>query len=136
MDITFKFEEARSRIFGTIHRPVAVVEFQSCKSKKWVELKMLVDSGADYTLLPWFLVKDLEIDLKKDCDLFETRGVGGTTTVYVYKKKLNVKLGDRSFRVPVGFLKGKDIPPLLGRHKFMEKIKTTFYHHKTIFKDS
>ena len=136
MAVTFKFERVYSRIFGAIRRPVAIVQFQSRKSKKWTRVKMLVDSGADYTLLPWFLVKDLEIDPEKDCDRFETRGVGGTATVYVYRKDLNVKLGDRNFEVPVGFLKGKDIPPLLGRHKFMEKIKTTFYRHKTIFKDS
>lgn len=79
MSITFKFEKAHSRIFGAIHRPVAVVEFQSRRSKKWTKVKVLVDSGADYTLLPWFLAEDLEIDPEKDCDLFETRGVGGLT---------------------------------------------------------
>lgn len=135
MSVAFKFERAHSGIFDVIHRPVAIVEFQSRRSKKWVEIKMLVDSGADYTLLPWFLTKDLEIDPEKDCDLFETRGGGGITTVYIYKKSLNVKLGDKNFKVPVGFLKGRDIPPLLGRHKFMEKIKTAFHRHQTIFGD-
>lgn len=133
MPLTFKFEKVISKIFGTIYRPVAAVEFQSQKSKEWLEVKMVVDSGADYTLLPDTLMKRLEIDPRKDCKLFETRGVGGAANIYLCKKNLNVRLGDQGFRIPVGFLRGKDIPPLLGRHKFMEKIKTTFHRHNTIF---
>ena len=86
MPLTFRFEKVISRIFGTIYRPVALVEFQSQRSKEWLKVKMVVDSGADYTLLPDTLMKNLEIDPKRDCKPFETHGVGGAADIYLCKK--------------------------------------------------
>ena len=39
---------------------------------------MIVDTGADYTLLPRFLAEDLKIDLEKDCKVFSFRDEKGT----------------------------------------------------------
>lgn len=38
---------------------------------------MIVDTGADYTLLPRFMAEKLGINLEKDCKDFTTFGVGG-----------------------------------------------------------
>ena len=43
---------------------------------------MIVDTGADYTLLPRFLAPVLGIDLNKDCQKLKTSGVGGEERVF------------------------------------------------------
>lgn len=54
-------------IFGEIARPVAKVFFWSKKWQSWEEIWMIVDSGADYTILPSYLSIQLGVDLKSDC---------------------------------------------------------------------
>ena len=85
MVVKFSFEKARSHIFGDIWRPVAQAVFTSphdetLRQETW----LLVDSGADYTLLPRYLGYDLGVDFEKDCSVFHTTGIGGTEKVYLF----------------------------------------------------
>ncbi len=107
-----------------IYRPMAAVSFQS-KNNKWVTVRMIVDSGADYTLLPRYLAKRLQIDLEKGCQQITTHGVGGESFVY-FLPKIRVRLGKWERNIPLGFLDGDEVPPLLGRHLFMETFETLF----------
>src|SRR3989338_3167034 len=115
MSVTFKFKEYPSNIFGITRRPVAEVYFQHKNNIRWLPITMVVDSGADYTLLPKFLAPSLGISLSKDCRLIETRGVGGANTVYLLKRRIKVRLGEYERAIPVGFLDNNRVPPLLGR---------------------
>lgn len=126
MAVTFKFKEYSSKIFGNVKRPVAEVFFQHQKDKSWQPITMLVDSGADYTLLPHFLAYPLGINLITDCKLIHTQGVGGTSKVYLLKKKIKVRLGKFRREIPVGFLTNDFIPPLLGRQEFFETFRVIF----------
>lgn len=128
--LTFPFEKRPSTIFGQVYRPIANVNFWSNKIQQWVEIVMIVDTGADYTLLPCFYSLDLGIDLKKHCIPYSTTGIGGTEKVYIFKKA-KIKLGHWEKIIPIGFLNRNDIPPLLGRHDFLETFKVTFYKHTT-----
>lgn len=95
---------------------------------------MIIDSGADYSLLPHYMSSYLGIDPKKDCKCFSTIGIGGSENVYLLEKT-KIKLGTREIIAPVGFLERDSVPPLLGRQEFMEKFATLFYNHKTTFSD-
>lgn len=119
MALKFLYRKASSAILGTIYRPVAKVLFWSKKGNYWSEIWMIVDSGADYTLLPRYLAKDLKVDLEKECQIFSTQGIGGTEKVY-FLPKITIKLGDWERIIPVGFLDRDGIPPLMGRHLFLE----------------
>lgn len=132
--LRFSFEKRPSGIFGQVFRPIAKVSFWSDKIKRWVEIIMIVDTGADYTLLPRFYALDLGINLKKDCIPYSTTGVGGSEKVHIFKKA-KVKLGKWERRIPVGFLDRDNIPPLLGRQAFLETFKVIFYKHITSFQD-
>ena len=134
MELKFPFEITSSGIFGPVARPIAKVDFWSDLSSNWVEIVMLVDSGADYTLLPKFYAEDLGIDLEKDCQAYPTFDIGGSETVYVLKN-IKVKLGEWGFNIPVGFLERDNVPPLLGRQNFLEDFKITFFKHTTSFSD-
>lgn len=98
----------------------------------WLPVNMVVDSGADYTLLPRKYALILDVDLGKDCLVETSLGVGGSETVYLYKKLL-IKMGSWQNEIPVGFLERDDIPALLGRLEFIEILRVVFENHKTIF---
>jgi len=73
----------------------------------------------------------LKINLKKECQLFKTAGIGGEEKVYL-KKDLNVKIGNWERTVPVGFLDKDNIPPLLGRQGFLETFEVLFSSNHTV----
>ncbi len=131
MALTFPFEKSLSPIFGTIHRPVAKVYFFSQAKKRWYETWMIVDTGADYTLLPKYFAARLGVDLSKDCQVFRTAGIGGEEKVYLLRKT-KVKIGQWERDVPVGFLQRDDIPPLLGRQLFLETFEVSFSSGHTL----
>lgn len=128
----FPFARIGRGPLGEIFRPYAKVLVFAKKKKLWFPVNMVVDSGADYTLLPRKYAIVLGIDLTEDCIAETTLGVGGSETVYLYKKLL-VKMDNWQKEVPVGFLERDDIPALLGRLNFMEILKVTFEDYKTIF---
>lgn len=98
-------------------------------------MRMIVDTGADYTLLPRYMAEKLGIDLEKDCRIFSTYGIGGGEKVY-FIEQLKVKLGDLEKIIPVGFLDRDEVPPLMGRHHFLETFDTEFLKsHQVVFKN-
>lgn len=135
MPLEFKFKKFPSIIFKEVRRPIAFVDLKVKKTGKWLKIRMIVDTGADYTLLPKWLAEDLAVDLNKDCDLFETGGVGGFATVYLLKEKMRAKLGNWERKIPLGFLDNDKIPPLFGRQEFLETFKATFHKHVTRFEE-
>ena len=133
MRIVFPFERQQTETFGIISRPVADVFFWSKKLTGWIPVKMVVDTGADYTLLPSWLAEKLGINLTKDCRRFATYGVGGKQNVYLAKKGWKARLGTWEKIVTLGFLGDDNVPPLLGRLHFSETFKVTFVDYKTKF---
>lgn len=131
MGLTFGFEKSFSPVLGEIYRPVAQVFFFSEPKNRWYETWMMVDTGADYTLLPKYFAKRLEVNLRKDCKVFSTAGIGGKEKVY-YLKSIKAKLGEWERNVPVGFLGRDEVPPLLGRHLFLETFETLFASNHTV----
>jgi len=125
MVLRFPFKKEQSSILGIIHRPVARVIFWSKSKKNWIAVRMIVDTGADYTLLPRFMADRLGINLEKDCKIFNTYGIGGGERVY-FLPKIKVILGDWQRIIPIGFLERNEIPPLMGRHLFLETFETLF----------
>lgn len=117
---------------GEIYRPYAIVLAYSRARSKWQPVEMVVDTGADYTLLPKRYSVILGIDLTRDCAAETTLGVGGVETVYQYKN-LPVKLGNWEKKIPVGFLERDDVPALLGRLDCLEELNLNFRDRKTIF---
>jgi len=125
MDVVFPFERSFSPIFGTIHRPVAQVFFYSKPKRRWYEIWMIADIGADYTILPKYFSERLGVDLAKECQVFITSGIGGDEKVYL-AKHMRAKLGNWEREVPVGFLERDEAPPLLDRQLFLETFESFF----------
>lgn len=91
---------------------------------------MLVDTGVDYTLLPKSYAGPLGVDLRRDCAVFRTLGVGGTRQVHL-RTRHRVRLGPWEARIPIGFLEEDEVPPLLGRQGFLERLRVVFDRRTT-----
>lgn len=130
--VTFAFERRPSPLFGTVYRPLAVVECWSLKINAWVRVAMLVDTGADYTLLPNIYADHLGVRLQRDCRRFATMGIGGREQVYLLQR-WPMRLGMWRREIPIGFLSRNDVPPLLGRQACLETFKVTLFRHRTTF---
>lgn len=136
MGITFPFEDEGDGLFGRILRPVAKVTLHSPFTGIKVSVWMVVDTGADYTILPRHFSEKLRISLEKDCIKTTTFGVGGEQTVYFLKKKIKATIGSIGRTVPLAFLDSNEIPALLGRLGFLETFTTVFQKsHSVVFKD-
>jgi hypothetical protein len=92
MRVVFRFRKIASDLFGYIYRPYAEVIFYG-RNGKPRKITMVVDTGADYTLLPRREAALLGIDLSQECTANTTYGVGGPQIVYLYRG-LQAKLGD------------------------------------------
>lgn len=93
---------------------------------------MLIDSGADYTLLPYAYARILDVDVKRQCRRIPTAGIGGTETVHLLPA-LPMRLGPWRRRIPVGFLERDDIPPLLGRIRCLDSFDVRLARRRTTF---
>ena len=129
---SFPFTFIGATKMGKIYRPYAVISVFSLLRNKWESLEMIIDSGADYTLLPNKYAEILVINLLKDCKTEMTLGVGGAETVYQYKG-LEIKIGNLEMTIPVAFLERNDVPALLGRLNCLENLSLTFQNKESIF---
>lgn len=132
MAVKFDFEYGGKSYFGEVFRPVAKVSFKSPHHSIWSDIWMVVDTGADFTILPRYVSRDLGISLEKECILDTTVGVGGKQKIYLYKTKITVKLGNILRRVPLAFFDGDEVPALLGRLGFLETFDVEFLKSHTV----
>lgn len=135
MDIKFPFEDNGTGVFGRIFRPIAKVTFKSPHIDKLVDVWMIVDTGADYTIIPRHFSEKLRISLERECFKDITFGVGGEQAIYFCKKKIKVKIGSFEREVPLAFFDSNEVPALLGRLGFLETFNTEFLKsHFVVFK--
>lgn len=132
MDIKFEYEYSGRSYFGDIYRPVAKVSFNSVYKEKWIDVWMIVDTGADFTILPKYLAKDLGVSLSSDGIKQRTTGVGGDQPIYMLRKKLVGKLGAFERNIPVAFIDGNSVPPLLGRVGFLDTFDIEFLRTRNV----
>ena len=127
----FKYQPVRVVHLGKIYRPYALVEFLIVGGGLWVPIEMVVDTGADYTILPKRYLPILGYALKDGVNI-TTYGIGGPETVYFYKR-VKVRLGKWEEMIPVGFIERDDVPALLGRYQFMDRLRVLFADQKVRF---
>ena len=97
---------------------------------------MVVDTGADFTILPRYVAKDLGISLEKDCVVDTTSGVGGEQKIYLCNLPVTAKVGNNERKIPLAFFDNDEVPPLLGRLGFLETFNVEFLKsHVVIFRE-
>ena len=130
--VSFPFEKRPSPLFDSVYRPAVLVSFWSRKITCWVDVVALVDTGADYTLLPYTYANALGIDVMREGQGFATQGIGGSERVHLVRR-WKFKLGQWMREIPLGFIHRDDVPPLLGRQGCLEAFKLTLFRRRTSF---
>ena len=135
MDVIFDYQDAGFCRFGKLYRPVAEISLYSTNYNKWLKVWMVVDTGADHSILPKYFSNSLGISLNKDCYKEWTTGIGGDQRIFMLKKPLRVKLGEMEHYVPVAMSENDNIPPIMGRLGFIDSFNVEFLiKRKVIFK--
>jgi hypothetical protein len=119
--IEFKYRKERSRILGEIYRPIAKVQLQG--DEGWVSEFIYVDSGADFTLIPYKLGRFLGFK-HIDEEIHEIQGVSGAVPVIF--KTVNMRLGEYIFKVKIAWSQLEEVPLLLGRLGVFDRFDVTF----------
>lgn len=130
--VSTPFSFRGSGYLGKVYRPYLQALFTSSRIDEWIPIEVVVDTGADYTLLPKKDAELLRISLKSDCFVESTRGVGGVEKVYLCRNKVRVKISTWERIIPVGFLAKDDVPVLLGRLQCLEVVSLIMKNHITI----
>ena len=132
MTSEFDYETEKSQILGIIRRPVATVLIQSQTSPNWLRYSMVVDTGADFSLLPFVAILNLGLDIEKDCQEAYLSGAGGKLKIFFLKQPILAKIGHWQGKITLGFSENNDLPPILGRHKALDNFHLHFRRFKTI----
>ena len=136
MDVRFPFEDEGKSSFGHIYRPVAKISLTSPTVDISINVWMIVDTGADYTIIPRHFATKLRISLETDCVKDTTVGVGGTQAIYFCKKRITATLGPFKRNIPLAFFDTSEVPALLGSLGFLETFDSEFLKsHMVVFKE-
>lgn len=128
---SFKYQEEKSSLFGTIKRPLVELEVFSKKLQKWLAFKgVLADTGADICLLPRFmgilLVDDITTGIYK-----RIRGVAPNTFLNGFIHDLKIKIADKEFTAPIFIADSEDVTPIFGRVRALDIFKVCFDGNST-----
>ncbi len=133
MEFTFGYQEdhiPKNPKFpqGTISRPYALISLTP-RNGAPLPLTVLVDSGADVTILPLSIGTALGYDVKQGVP-FPLSGIGkGTLETYLHE--IEGKVGDHKFRMLVAFagvdqVEGQPVRMLLGRTSIFDVFDVVF----------
>ena len=129
--IIFRYRTERSRLFGTIKRPVAKAYIRDVHGN-WVPCFIYIDSGADLTIIPYRF--GLMLGLRLEGPVEEVHGIGGGIPIII--RRIELKIGDVIINARVGWSLREEVPFLLGRMDVFNKFDIEFREReeKVIFK--
>lgn len=130
--VSFRYKERGSAIFGKVLRPLINLEIYSAIDEEWYIVEdMLVDSGADLSLLPYRQGKLFISDIESG-DEIEIRGIVPYSKLTVYLHRLKFRIDQMKFDAPVGISESDDVPPILGRVDALDDFFVEFDRGKEV----
>lgn len=131
--ITFSFEEFYTENLGKILKPLAVVTLKHREHS--LKDIMLIDSGADVTLIPRDRGLFLKLKPPKHSEIKYLGGIaGGVAVVY---RTLDVVIEKVKFPCRAAWAMTEDVPSVLGRLDVFDKFNIEFRQRdrKVMFKE-
>ena len=126
----FPYREELSETFGRIARP-AVEVFLKAQTGPRFRVFAYADSGADFSLFPRGICKMLGLELKTGQRSL-IQGVSGKPGV-VYLHRVEMRIGETSISVRVGFATSERMPYLLGRLDVLDHFDIRFEKGRVCF---
>ena len=129
--IEFDYRQEKLHTGEVIFRPVAKIYLLRSENE-WIAEYFYVDSGADYTLIPYQMGKFLNVE-KRASKVKEIGGIGGVIAVRF--AVVPMKIDAYQFDCTLAWAQIERVPLLLGRSNIFDYFDITFQQrkNKTIF---
>lgn len=129
--IEFDYRQERLRTGEIIFRPVAKVYILKFEDE-WVAEYFYIDSGADYTLIPYRMGQFLGLE-RTASEVKEIGGIGGV--IGARFAAVPMKIGNHRFDCTIAWAQIEHVPFLLGRKNVFDYFDINFQQRrkKTIF---
>lgn len=129
--IEFDYRQERLRTGEIIFRPVAKVYLLKSNSE-WIAEYFYVDSGADYTLIPYRMGRFLCLE-KIASEVREIGGIGGVIAIRF--ADVSMKISTYQFNCTIAWAQIEHVPFLLGRQSVFDYFDVNFQQRmkKTVF---
>lgn len=129
--IEFNYRPERTRTGEIIFRPVAKIYLLRSESE-WIAEYFYVDSGADYTLIPYRMGRFLGLE-RIALEVKEIGGVGGSIAARFAVVPMRIEV--HQFDCTIAWAQIERVPFLLGREDVFEYFDITFQQRKkkTVF---
>lgn len=120
----FSYIERESRVVGRILKPLIDIEFLSREGLWYGVDEVLVDTGADITLLP----KHIGEVLVGDISTGRKASIKGITPfeVVVYIHPLTIRVAGKEFETNVAIADADEAPAVLGRFNALDHFEAMF----------
>jgi len=130
--IEFQFKKVYSKKLGEVLKPIIPVTIGGAEQS--VGVSMLLDSGADLSLIPYSVGKAIGLELDME-NRSEVQGIGEGSIPYILSQ-VRIKIGDVETSVRVGWALIEEVPLILGRLDVFQQFSAEFreFENKIILK--
>jgi len=118
----FPFEERYSEKLGPIHKPIIPVKIIG--PHRNVNIFMLLDSGADISLIPYSVGETigLKLDMANRSEIY---GIGEGSVPYILTN-VNIEIGTIETSIRIGWTLIEEVPFIIGRLDFFHQFAIEF----------
>ncbi|MCI0617839.1 aspartyl protease family protein, partial [bacterium] len=120
--IEFQFEKILSKRLGQVLKPIIPVTIIG--AKRGVNAFMLLDSGADLSLIPYSVGNTIGLDLDIE-NRSEVQGIGEGSVPYILSQA-RIKIGDIETPARIGWALIEEVPLILGRLDVFQEFSVEF----------
>ena len=125
----FAWREELSEFFGKIKRPIAAVSIKS-DDGKWHAITMLIDSGADASVMSRSFGELFGHNIKKGRKV-PMKGFG-EQVVIAYVHTMEIKIGKHVIKADVLVADDNNVPNVLGRKDVFNLFEIQFKNRKSL----
>ena len=131
MSIEFQYIPFPTLYLGTSLRPIARVRMASSTDSVLIDL--IIDSGADITLVDALVAQELGLEPPTPDELYSLEGIGSGMGVYYRQIKLTI--GEYTFPCRIGILPSSNMTRILGQADVFDEFALEFrrFEGKVIF---
>ena len=130
--LRFPYRIGHSDLLGRIRRPLLTISIFSERFHEWIEIEnLLADTGADLTLLPSHL-GELLVPNIRDAKRGVVRGIVPGRGLRIYRHRLSLRIGTRSFHGTDGIADSPAVPAVLGRHQALDHFNAVYRRGKVL----
>lgn len=131
--LTFPYAKRPHPLFGTINRPLLSLHLHSKLFDQWLTLNdVLADTGADISVVP-LPIGQILVDNIEQGQPIQLGGVILSTTMFnAFVHRIQAKLGDHTFDMPLAIATSLHIPPIFGRQEALDRFSALFVNGQNL----